>query len=153
MDSSSQPAQLLVRCGAWLCGLPLSQVIETMRVLPLQPIAGVPPFVRGLSVIRGELVPVVTLAALLGDAAVSEEGRLVLVRAGERRLALHVDEVLRVVPHSLPQGVAVAPLLRQALPDAVAALSSLDGAALALLSSMQLLSDEVWAALAQGTSR
>lgn len=150
---SSQPAQLLVRCGVWLCGLPLSEVIETMRPLPLQPITGVPPFVRGLSVIRGELVPVVTLAALLGDVQAARNGRLVLVRAEGRRLALHVDEVLRVVPRALPQGVTVAPLLRKALPQAVAELASLDGAALALLASVQLLPDEVWAVLQKSDPR
>jgi purine-binding chemotaxis protein CheW len=142
--------QLLLRCRSWLCSLPLSEVIETMRVLPLQPVAGAPPFVRGLSLVRGELVPVVELAALLGTGG-PRGARLVIVKAGPdggRRLALEVDEVLRVVKLALGSEAGVAPLLSAALPAQVAALAALDGAALAVLSSASLLSEETWAALA-----
>lgn len=141
--------QLLLRCRSWLCSLPLSEVIETMRVLPLQPVAGAPPFVRGLSLVRGELVPVVELAALLGTGG-PRGARLVIVKAGPggRRLALEVDEVLRVVKLALGSEAGVAPLLSAALPAQVAALAALDGAALAVLSSASLLSEEAWAALA-----
>lgn len=142
--------QLLLRCRSWLCSLPLSEVVETMRVLPLQPVAGAPPFVRGLSLVRGELVPVVELAALLGDGGPRGE-RLVIVKAGpygERRLALEVDEVLRVVKLALKPDAGVAPLLSAALPAQVEVLAALDGSALAVLSSASLLSEEAWAALA-----
>lgn len=142
--------QLLLRCRSWLCTLPLSEVVETMRVLPLHPVAGAPPFVRGLSLVRGELLPVVELAALLGTGGPRGE-RLVIVKAGAggaRRLALEVDEVLQVVKLELGSEAGVAPLLSAALPAQVEALAALDGAALAVLSSASLLSEEAWAALA-----
>ena len=145
MSQSPQHSYLLVRCRAWLCALPLTEVVETLRTLPLQPVAGAPPFVRGLSLVRGELVPVVDLALLLGGEGGAAAGRLILVRAAERRLALAVDEVLRVTP--LPHSAKVAPLISQALPEQVAALAVLDGAALAVLQSTHLISQEEWASL------
>lgn len=154
MNAVSQPAQLLLRCRSWLCALPLADVVETMRVLPLKPVAGAPPYVRGLAMIRGELVPVVSLAALLGEDAQGRAPRgqrLVLLRAAGRRLAIEVDEVLRVLPQALPPGPQVAPLLSRALPAQVESLASLDGAALAVLSSASLLSEDAWALVQQST--
>ncbi|MGC3959915.1 MAG: chemotaxis protein CheW [Verrucomicrobiota bacterium] len=136
---------LLVRCRSWLCAIPLSEVVETLRALPLQPVGGAPTFVRGLSQVRGELLPVVELAALLSSDSGAPAARLVIVRAGQHHLALAVDDVLRVVKSELPQGTGVAPLLSQALPEQVAALATLDGAALLILQSTRLLSEEAWA--------
>lgn len=150
MNESLQHSYLLVRCRAWLCALPLAEVVETLRTLPLQPVAGAPLFVRGLSLLRGELVPVVDLALLLGGERGAAAGRLVLVRAADRRLALAVDEVLRVAP--LPEMAKVAPLISQALPEQVAALAVLDGAALAVLQSTHLISQEEWASLTSSTA-
>lgn len=147
METVTQRAKLLVRCRSWLCALPLSDIVETLRLLPLRPVAGVPGFVRGLVLLRGALVPVVELGALLGATADEPGRRLVVVRVGERRLALAVDEVLRVLTLEHEQQAEVAPLLSHALPEQVAALGTLDGAALAVLSSVSLLTEETWALL------
>ena len=153
MSSGLQHSYLLVQCRSWHCALPLTEVVETMRPLPLQSVAGVPRFVRGLSLIRGELIPVVDLARLLGAEGGAEGGRLVVVRAAERRLALAVDAVLRVLPPELADGCKVAPLLRQALPAEVAALAVLDGAALAVLESVNVLTEDAWATLGPQLTR
>ena len=52
-------ASLVCRVAARLCALPVRAVIEIMRPLALEPIAGAPAFVAGLAIIRGEpgLVP------------------------------------------------------------------------------------------------
>ncbi len=147
MNARPPRSYLLVRCRSWLCAVPLSDVVETLRALPLQPVAGAPTFVRGLSQIRGELLPVVELAALLGSGCDTPAPRLVVVRADNHHLALAVDEVLRVVKSELPQGTGVAPLLTQALPEQVAALATLDGAALLILQSTHLLSPEAWSTI------
>lgn len=148
MTPGSPHAYLLVRCRAWLCALPLAEVAETLRPLPLQPVTGAPAFVRGLSLVRGELVPVVDLAQLLGAQGGAPGGRLVIVRAANRRLALAVDAVLRVLPQELLPSRSVAPLLSKALPAQVTALAVLDGAALAVLESTSVLPEEAWATLA-----
>src|SRR5512140_1874586 len=84
---------LIVTAGAYRCALPLPHVAETMRPLPLQSFADMPPFVRGASIIRGEPVPVVDLAGLFG-AADSAIGRFVVVRVEQRRVALGVEAVV-----------------------------------------------------------
>ena len=52
---------LIVMAGARACAIPLDYVAETMRPLPIEPVAGTPGFVRGVSVIRGAPTPVVDL--------------------------------------------------------------------------------------------
>jgi purine-binding chemotaxis protein CheW len=83
---------LVVRAQAYLCALPLHVVIETMRPLPIEPLAGVPPFVRGMSIIRGEPTPVIDLALLLG--AMRElPWRFVTIRSAGKQVALSVGAV------------------------------------------------------------
>src|ERR1039458_916000 len=81
---------LLIRAGDRCCALDLLHVVEIMRPLPVDAVAHMPAFVRGLSIIRGAPTPVVSLAALLADSA-RPPTRFVVVRAGERQIALAVD--------------------------------------------------------------
>ena len=57
----------VVMAGTRVCAFPLHYVAETMRPLPIQPVAGTPDCVRGVSVIRGTPTPVVDLKALLDN--------------------------------------------------------------------------------------
>ena len=65
-------------------------------------IAGAPPYVRGLCIIRGTPVPVVDAGLLISNQA-TQSGRLVTIRAGDRTIALQVEAVLgvRVFPRTL----------------------------------------------------
>jgi purine-binding chemotaxis protein CheW len=135
---------LICRVDARLCALPLAHVVETMRPLPVEAIAGSPHFVRGLAVIRGVPVPVVDTACLLGAQAAPGD-RFVTITVGDRHVALAVDSVLgvRAVPagslHQLP------PLLHEAGADVVAAIGLLDAELLLVLRSTRLLPDDTWA--------
>src|ERR1039458_10836110 len=86
---------LLTRAGDRCCALNLLHVVEIMRPLPVDEVAHMPAFVRGLSIIRGAPTPVVSLAALLADSG-GPPTRFVVVRAGEGQVALAVDAVVRV---------------------------------------------------------
>ncbi|HEU4347578.1 MAG TPA: chemotaxis protein CheW, partial [Actinoplanes sp.] len=69
---------LVFRAGPVLCALRLDEVIETMRPLGIRPLAGTPPYIRGISIIRGVPTPVVDVARLLaGESA--EVARFVAV--------------------------------------------------------------------------
>ena len=88
---------LLCRVGDLLCALPLEHVEETMRPMPVEAIAGLPSFVRGLAVVRGAPIPVVDAASLLsGDTSdATRATRFVTVKTGSRRIALMVDAAKR----------------------------------------------------------
>ncbi len=107
-----------------------------MRALPIERVAGVPSFVLGVSVVRGEPCPVVNAAALLGGDARSG-ARLVSLRVAERSVALRVDAVLGT--RSVPDAVlgSVAPLLSGA--PGRDALGALDGQLLEILDLARLL--------------
>lgn len=143
-------SMLLVRAGEWIVALPITDIIETMRALPVRPIAGAPPFVRGVSIIRGAPLPVVDLSALMGGAQGDRGergGRYVTARAGARAIALHVDEVIgaRVIDRATLSPTP--PLLSEALPEHAEKLFALDGEVIATLRAGRVLSKDVWSKL------
>lgn len=139
---------LLVRAGARLCALPVACVVETMRPLPASPLAGAPPFVRGVAIVRGEPVPVVDLAAFVGGAGASERAtRWVTVRAGRRDAALAVAAVVGVAELD-PRGGRSEPLVGDACAGAIASLRARDDDLLVVLDAARIVPDAAWAALA-----
>ncbi|HEX9611356.1 MAG TPA: chemotaxis protein CheW [Gemmatimonadales bacterium] len=100
---------LLVRVDGRLLGLPLTGVLEVSDVAELLDAPRAVPAVRGLTTLRGRLVPLVHLGALLGGrSAPDQRGRTaVLVRLGQRQVAFEVDdadEVVREDPMPVPRG-------------------------------------------------
>ncbi len=136
---------LLVRTGRTTCALPLAAVVETMRPLPTSPLAGVPHFVAGGAVVRGEPVPVVDLGALVAGVAAAAPRRFVLLRCGERRAALAADAVLGVA--RVAEGTHGASVLSDAAGGAVEALGALDGELLLVLRAATIVPEDAWEAL------
>lgn len=140
--SKREDGWLLCRIGSGLCALPLDTVVEIMRPLPVEPVASPPVFVRGLSVIRGEPVPVIDLSLLLGGATV-EPTRLVLIALGARKIALAVEAVRGVRPADPARTKDLPPLLRDASGEAIAAIGTLDAELLLVLQSGRLVPESV----------
>jgi chemotaxis signal transduction protein len=90
---SAGAGHLLVRAGGRLVGLPLAQVVEVLDPGAAFPVPSVEPAVRGVSVIRGRILPLVHLGALLdGRPCPTERSELgVLVELGGRRVCLEVE--------------------------------------------------------------
>lgn len=131
----------MVRAAGHLAALRLRDVIETLRPLPIEPLAGAPAFVRGAAVVRGAPVPVVSLALLLGSDAVAGS-RWVALRAPGGTRALEVDEVLGFRDLA-PEDLSLAPpLLGRALQEHAEALAVLDGHLVAVLDAARLLDAE-----------
>ncbi|MET3131167.1 chemotaxis signal transduction protein [Oxalobacteraceae bacterium GrIS 1.11] len=61
MPSEPSTAVLLCRSQHRLRALPLLQVRESMRALPVEALPDMPPFMLGLAVIRGAALPVLDL--------------------------------------------------------------------------------------------
>jgi purine-binding chemotaxis protein CheW len=135
---------LVFRAGSLLCALSLDAVIETMRPLPTRPLAGTPPFVRGISILRGVPTPVLDVARLLAgeDAGID---RYITVRTEHGPVAFATGTVLgiRATPRG---GPAVYPGVSSRL---VAGVGTLDDQPLLLLQSMRVLPEDVWLAAAE----
>ncbi|MBI2221351.1 MAG: purine-binding chemotaxis protein CheW [Acidobacteria bacterium] len=140
---------LVCRVLTRLCALPLGHVSETMRPLPVERVAGVPPAVRGVSIIRGAPVPVVDVAWVLAGKE-SHATRFVTVNTGDRRVALAVDTVIGVRRIRSEAFDELPPLLRDANTDVVSAIGTLDAQLLVVLRSARLIPEPVWSALAAG---
>lgn len=140
-------AHLLCRVGTLYCALPLASVVEMMRPLPVEPLAGMSDFVLGIAVIRGAPVPIVDASALLGPADGAPPTRFVTIRSGDRRVGLAVDEVLGV--HELPRAALqeLPPLVREASAEVVSALGTLDTELLLVLRAAHLVPEDVWQTL------
>ena len=138
---------LLCRVHRMLCALPLRDVIETLRPLPIEPLAGAPSYVCGLAILRGAPVPVVDLGLLLGVEQLRAT-RLVALRAGPRTVAVAVSAVLGV--QTLGVDGALPPLLQEAGQGAIQSLGSLDRELLLVLEGARLVPGEVYAQLDAG---
>jgi chemotaxis signal transduction protein len=96
---SRSAGHLLVRAGGRLVGLPLDQVVEVLDPGSAFPVPSLERSMRGVAVIRGRILPVVHLGALLDEttcpAARGELG--VLVELAGRRLCLEVEDAETVL--------------------------------------------------------
>ncbi|WP_020472197.1 chemotaxis protein CheW [Zavarzinella formosa] len=138
---------LLIRLNSKLCAIPLAVVAECMRPLPAEPVPGTPPYLLGLAVIRGGPVPVVDLDVLLGGTGDGPRGRYVLLKFGERKLAIAVSEVSGVC--QLPDSILreAPPLLQGGDRELMAAVGVRDDQLFFVLRAAKVVPDEVWRVL------
>ena len=150
VSASERSPVLVVTVGARACAIPLHHVAETMRPLPIEPVAGTPGFVRGVSVIRGAPTPVVDLKALLENGENSATyGRFVTMKLGERRVALGVDAVVGLRSLDSAQFGELPPILRDVAADLIDAIGTRDAQLLVVLRAARIIPDDVWATLAK----
>ena len=139
----------VVMVGARACAFPLHHVAETMRPLPIKPVAGTPGFVCGVSLIRGTPTPVVDLKALLENSENSPSyGRFVSLKLDDRRVAIGVDSVVGLRHLDAAQLGELPPLLRDVTSDLIASFGTCDAQLLLVLRAARIVPDEVWTTLA-----
>jgi purine-binding chemotaxis protein CheW len=92
---------LSLRSGGETLSLPLAEVVEILQPRPLTRVPHGPPSLLGLANLRGAVVPVISLSALLGAGAspVTAASRLVLVSPGAA-VALLADAVVTLAETS-----------------------------------------------------
>lgn len=118
-----------------------------MRPLSIEPLAAMPPFVLGLSIVRGHAIPVVDACNLLGSAEAAAPTRFVTLKVEERRVALAVDEVVGIRDVGAERSADLPPLLQEAGADVVSAVGTLDSTLLLLLRGARMIPPAVWTAL------
>jgi len=136
---------MLCRIGDQLCALPLSHVVETMRPLPVRPLPGMPPFIAGLSLVRGAPLPVVDGAMLIGQRGAAAASRFVTLQVGSRQVVLAVQEVIDIRALAADPFQAMPPLLGGAQTDIVARIGALDAEFLWLLDAARMVPAELGA--------
>jgi purine-binding chemotaxis protein CheW len=119
-----------------------------MRPLAIEPLASAPSFVQGISIVRGEPIPVLDLRQLLGSTSQTERPRrLVVIRVDSRCAGLFVDGV-EGVRHLPPDMLRALPrLLGDTSAELVTEIGRLDEKLLMVLESGRLVPDSVWAML------
>ena len=153
-SSAAFPASgnIETRAAAWLLcqtasrcfGFPAADIAETMRALPVEVVAGAPPFVLGVSVIRGEPVPIVDAAQLLGEQT-SSSGRFITMRVGRRLIGFAIESVVGI--RSIPaQTLERLPTLLGSN-NAIEAMAALDEGLTFFLNAARAIPESVLAAL------
>lgn len=147
MAKDSGVTMVLLACVAEIaCAIPVADVIETMRTLPTSALAGTPPYVAGVSIVRGQPLPVPDLGALLqpGENA-APGGRFVVVRVGKRAAIISVDRVSGVRSLDNSTFCGLPPLLGSADAGVLSSLGRLDHDLLVMLDASRAISPELLA--------
>lgn len=133
---------LLVRSEGKSYGLPVGRVLEVGDATEVLQVPRTLPAVRGLTPLRGRLVPLIHLGALLTgrEAPQLVEGvrTVVLVELGTRQVAFEVDDadaVVREQPLPVPRG--------QALPWASGVAEQEQGGGLVPILDLDALGDRI----------
>jgi purine-binding chemotaxis protein CheW len=108
-----------------------------MRPCPVERVEAAPPYLAGLAVIRGETIPVVDAALLLSGLS-GPVTRFVVLRVGQRRIALAVAEVIGTQVLEADALAELPPLLLGSN-ELIRGLGVLDGQLLEVLESGRLL--------------
>src|SRR6185295_3821456 len=88
------PLVLLVQAAARTVAIPLGDILETLRPLPVEPLQTSRASLIGVSVVRGEPVPVVDLAALLQPGTRGGQGRWIVLKSKPSGVVLTVDRIV-----------------------------------------------------------
>ena len=124
---------LLVRAGRLRVGLPVSQLQAVTDPAAVVPVPSTEPSLAGVTTVRGAMLPVISLHALLGEPPEHNSGMFVVVEIDGSSLCLAVDEaetLLRGEPLPLPPDAEM-PWARAVLRDGDAFVPLLDLEALA----------------------
>lgn len=138
---------LVFRADTHLAAIGLEHVTEVLRPLPVEGLAGVPPYVRGICVLRGRPVPVVDIGLLLGGERVAGDvhaARFVGVRTGPQTAVLAVDTVVGIRDVPMEQLHDLSSVTGSVACTAVGAIGR---EPLLLLETGRVIPDSVWDAL------
>ena len=130
--------------GGRACAIPLGLVDEVLPIVPADPVPGGPPWMLGMAMLRGRLVPLIDGGVRLGGSAVpcTMNARTVLLVPGACRppmaVALRVERV-RGVCDADPEAPDSHPGLVCAADGALGAMTSCDGGTLTLIEAGSLL--------------
>jgi purine-binding chemotaxis protein CheW len=131
---------LVVRLGYQLYAIPIECVEEVLPALPIEPVPQCPCFVRGVTLVREQLIPVLAAAERLGlsDYQRPLEPQIVCLRVAGRLVGLEVDEALDIM--EVGSGVVLPLAQLMETPGFLKALIEHDGRIFRILDPEQMIS-------------
>ncbi|AOV08414.1 chemotaxis protein CheW [Sporosarcina ureilytica] len=86
------------RVGANHFGIRISQVREIIEPLPVTVIPHAPNFVKGIIQLRGDVLPLIDLKSIVGQAELENEmdNKYIVVEFGQMTAALEVSDVMQI---------------------------------------------------------
>lgn len=127
---------LIVESGDVRCALPLQNVVEIMRPLPVKHLPQTPAGVCGVALIRGLAQPVLDLSEIL-QKKVKQAGRFVSLRVNERFCALAVGAVIGIESIDEANWQTLPPLLKNV--ELARAISVLDRDVVLILETARIV--------------
>jgi len=90
---------LSFRIGREVYAFPIDAVQEIIPPMRITPVPNAPKEIMGILSLRGVVIPVLEIAVFLGQTPTPEgsETRIIVLRAGEEILGIHVDRVEHTV--------------------------------------------------------
>lgn len=85
-----------LRVAAEMYAMPVRYVLEVTPLGEVVPVPGARPEILGIRNLRGQILPVVDLATLLGIQRTAPAGRLLVAADDDRRAAFTIDEMTDV---------------------------------------------------------
>ena len=149
MSDLTSDLALVCRVGARVYALPLARVVEIMRPMPIETMAGTSPFIRGLSIIRGVPTPIIDLGRLSGQEE-TRATRFVSITTGSRRIALLADSVVGIRPIPAESLQELPPLLGDLDAGVISAIGTLDAELLLVLRETNLVPEVLWSRIETG---
>jgi purine-binding chemotaxis protein CheW len=145
--ATKQHLHLICRVRSKTCALPLECLIEVMRPLSVEPLGEMPPFVRGMAIVRGVPLLVVDAAALLDKADESRPTRWIALKTGARSMVLAVDAIAGIRSIGAISLAELPPLLEESGRDIVSSIGAIDREFLVVLRAARLVPDAIWRTL------
>jgi purine-binding chemotaxis protein CheW len=138
---------VVFKLGGEKYGVPISQVKEIINFKPPTVLPDMADYFEGVINLRGEVIPVINLAARFSIAAeAGARGQIIVVEINEHRVGLVVGEVTEVV--NLPQdAVQQAPALVANITGYVYGIAQFNDSLMILLDLSRVFSAEQLAAL------
>ena len=99
-DFKAKEIQLVVfKIGKEDFGVPINQVREIVRLVPITPVPRAPQFIEGVVNLRGQILAVIDLAKRLNLASAprSDKTRIIVVEVEDNTVGMIVDEVAEVL--------------------------------------------------------
>ncbi len=140
---TQQNRYLTFALGEETYGIAIHHVIEIIGMLPITPLPGAPAYIKGITNLRGKIIPVIDVRLKFKKPAADYNERtcIVVVEVQEMTVGLIIDEVSEVLTIEESE-IVPPPQLKDAHSAYISGISSAEGKVNMLLDCAALLYDQ-----------